>query len=210
MLKLFKMDIDLILRDKYSLFRWMILLIILYAFALELNIVEYILWFIPIIIVLSTSFELNIKESVASFHSMIQSLPVKRWEYVMSKYLAITVKHGLIMIYSIFVFKLLDSLGFNSMEYMRMIQSKEAIFAWFVCYTLLLPIMFIFFGSARGFFVWIISYFLMNRFANGKLGVGVLEKLSSMGSVLTILFFMALSIWISIFFYNLKDLGQED
>ena len=210
MLKLFKMDIKLILRDKYGLFRWMILLIILYAFAIELDILKYILWFIPVIIVLSTTFQLDVKESVASLHAMIQSLPVKRWEYVISKYLLVVFKHGLIMIYTILVFKLLDILGFNSLEHINIVLSKEAIFAWFAGYGLLLPIMFIFFGSARGFFIWLISYFLMTRFATGKLGVGVLENFDTMGSILAILAFMGLSIWIAIFFYNLRDLGQED
>lgn len=86
MLKLLKMDLKLLIADKHSLFRGMIFLFILFVFAMAIDIMNIILLFVPIMLVMFSSFEINVKESVARNYSMIQSLPVKRWEYVISKY----------------------------------------------------------------------------------------------------------------------------
>ena len=113
MLKLLKMDFNLLLTDKYTLIRGMIYAIALFAFAIELDFADIAIMYIPIFIVLPNSSIPNIKEDIVRNYSMIQSLPVKRWEYVISRYIVALIKHFIFIIYLVLVLKLLDFLGIS-------------------------------------------------------------------------------------------------
>lgn len=115
------------------------------------------------------------------------------------------------MIYIILIFRLLDLLGFNSLDYIKTTVMKEYIVKYLVIYLILLPTMFIFFGTGRGIVIVLTIHFLIGSFNNMREGEGILsilfQNLDNIKSLYIILLMIVISIWISLFFYNNRDLG---
>lgn len=208
MLKLLKMDYKLHLSDRYSLLRYMLFIGALLGFAVELGFMDIVIVYVPIFIVLYNSIVPNIKESIVTNYSMIQSLPVKRWEYVTSNYIATLLKHGIFIIYMILVLRLLNILGFSSLEYIRVILSKKTMVMWLVTYVTVIPITFMIFGAARNFFSIIIVNFMRSKFEYGEEGIinFLVENLDNIKSTYLILLILVVSMGISIFVYSKRDL----
>lgn len=208
MLKLIKMDLKLIFNYKYRLSKVLFGIFLLYLVTMSVDLMSTMLLFVPIMLVLASSFEFDGKESVLKYYSLIQSLPINRWEYVISKYFSIIIKHIILMAYFIIMFKFLEFLGFNGSYFLDIIRMREFTIACLLSYLVGIPIMFIFFGTGRLFSVYFIGQritYIFNNFEGSGTFSYIFENADNMKSVYMIILTGLVSILISIFSYKRRD-----
>ncbi|NLY46455.1 MAG: hypothetical protein GX053_10810 [Tissierella sp.] len=210
MLKLLKMDVQLALKDKNYYINGLLLILFAYGLAIKMDIMHRLLLQLPIFICIFTSFENDVNEVISKKHLLIQSLPIKRWERVVSKYILVVVKFVLLAIYIALILKLLDSFGFDSLEYIETIFKRESFTLWIISLAILIPIMFMHFGIGRMVITIIVTNITTAMYQIGIEGRGGFEFLFQMSNfkLLSILVIViGISIWLSLFVYNSRDLG---
>ena len=210
MLKLLKIDMSLILNDKNKYIKGILLLFILYGFSIKIDAVEFGLLNLPIFVSIFTSFENNPNEVLSRKYSFFQSLPIKRWEMVLSKYIMVIVKFILFIIYLVIVLNLLYLLGFDSLQYIETIFMRETFTFWIISLAIIIPIMLIHLGAGRIFFVFLVTSITTRMYEGGLEGYGGFESLFQMSNLKLlsiVLIAVGVSIWLSLYFYNIRDLG---
>ncbi len=210
MLKLIKMDIQLALKDRNYYIKGMLITLFAYGWAIKIDIVHKLLLQLPVILCLFTSFENDINEVISKKHLFFQSLPIKRWETVLSKYILVVVKFFLFTIYIFLILKLFDAMGFENLEYMKIIFTREAFTVWIISLAILVPIMFMYFGVGRMIFTFIVTNITTGMYQDGVEGLGGFESLFQMSNfklLSIVILALGISIWLSLYFYNLRDLG---
>ena len=210
MLKLIKMDIQLALKDRNYYIKGMLITLFAYGWAIKIDIVHKLLLQLPVILCLFTSFENDVNEEISKKHLFFQSLPIKRWETVLSKYILVVVKFFLFTIYIFLILKLLDAMGFENLEYMKIIFTREAFTVWIISLAILIPIMFMYFGIGRMIFTFIVTNITIGMYQDGLEGYGgfkFLFQMSNFKLLSIVILALGISIWLSLYFYNLRDLG---
>lgn len=210
MLKLLKMEIQLVLKDRNYYMKGILLTLVAFGWAIKMDIMHKLLLQLPIILCLFTSFENNVNEEITKKHLFFQSLPIKRWETVLSKYILVVVKLLLFAIYIFLILKLFDTMGLNGLGYMEIIFTRESYLMWIISLSILIPIMFMHFGMGRMFFTIIVTNITAGMYLDGVEGYSGFMLLIQMNnfkllSIMTLV--VGISIWLSLYFYNIRDLG---
>ena len=165
---------------------------------------------LPVILCIFTCFENNINEEISKKHLFFQSLPIKRWETVVSKYVLVVVKFLLFTIYIFLILKLFDIMGFDSLGYIEVIFTRETLLMWIISLAILIPIMFMYFGIGRMLFTFIVINITAAMYQSGIEGYGgfgFLFQLSHLKLIAILILVIGISIWLSLYFYNIRDLG---
>ena len=120
------------------------------------------------------------------------------------------IKFTLFIIYMVLVLRLLSVLGLDSLEYIEIIFMTETFVMWMISIATIIPIMFMHFGTGRTFFTIFIINIAIRMYLDGLEGLGGFDFLFQMDNfkLLSIVIIgIGISIWVSLFFYNHKDLG---
>lgn len=209
MFKLVRREIIVNLSKKWPNLLFILLILPTMALFLEGNSVYLLIFHIPALITLYVSISMDIEEIKLNHNAFIQSLPVKRWEYVVSKYIISTINYIFVVIYTIILMKILSYLGYNHLEFINLNAIKEAAIISFYTFSILLPISFIFFSRWRIFFGILILSILAQSYNYDKYGgslntlIQILKKKTNPIIFIITLFF---SIGISIVAYKKRDL----
>ena len=99
MLELIKMDFKLNLYRRKDFFKNLMVYSLIFFTLLLMQGVNPVTLQYPIIFVMETSFRSRVREDIVGELTLIQSLPVKRREYVISKYLVVFIKHIILVFF---------------------------------------------------------------------------------------------------------------
>ena len=214
MLKLVRKDILLSLSNKYLLNKWLFILIPMFVLILGNNLTnsfinEYLIFQLPTVAALFSTFIFYTDKSILNNYALIQSLPVKRWEYVISKYLLLFINYSLIMGYILLMFKIFLYFGFRDTDYIGIVSVMEALIISLASFAVTVPITFLFSGRFRSIFIFpILSIVTLEyTYEHGRGLNGLIQNLKEIKSPIIIIIIYCISIGLSIWIYNRKDLG---
>lgn len=214
MLKLVRKDILLSLSNKYLLNKWLFILIPMFVLILGNNLTdsfidEYLIFQVPTVAALFSTFIFYTDKSILNNYALIQSLPVKRWEYVISKYLLLFISYSLIIGYTLLMFKIFIYVGLRNSDYIGIVSVKEGIIISLASFAITVPITFLFSGRFRSIFNLIILGIITVEYTyeHGRGLNGLIQNLKEIKSPIIIIIIYCVSIGFSIWIYNRKDLG---
>ena len=209
MLELIKMDFKLNLYRRKDFFKNLMVYSLIFFTLLLMQGVNPVTLQYPIIFVMETSFRSRVREDIVGELTLIQSLPVKRREYVISKYLVVFIKHIILVFFLYLILNIIKPLGLT-IDYTG-VNIKKIIVFWILSYAIIIPLMFLFLGSGRNFIhiflpIFIPIGFLIAEEFRGSIYY-LVNYLGSLESLIIILVVIALSIWVSLFLYTDRDLA---
>lgn len=210
MFKLATKDIMVNFSKKFTNLFLILLIVPTAALFVDRDSIYILIFHIPTLITLYLSIPMDIDEIKLNHNVLIQSLPVKRWEYVVSKYIIFFINYIFMLAYTLLLLKILSFLGYDHLKYIQLTSIKEAAIITIFTFAILIPISFIFFSRWRIFFGIFILSMIAQNYNYVEYG-GTLNSLIYFSrrntSPIILILILVISIGISIVVYNNKDLS---
>ncbi len=208
MVNLIKRDIMVTYSHRfYGSMKIPLLMLVLSVF-LNGNKAEYLFFKIPVWIVYFI-FSFNGTDQMEQYNKLLYFLPIKRWEYVLSKYVSVIINYILIITYTLIFLWALRFWNFNHLDYLDINILRESSLVMLGTFSLLIPMFFMMSSEWEIYSdLFIISLIVRNfDHAVNKIPINyIIEniKSSSFGIMILVYFF---SFCISVWIYNRKDLA---
>lgn len=208
MLRLVKKDIRVNFSNRFSDSLVLFLFTPICALFISQSLMGLLIFYIPALMAIYRSIPMDEKSLSKRYNILIQSLPIKRWEYVLSKYISIIINYIIIIVYVLLILKILGFFGFNHLEYITFKDIKESFVISLATFALLLPITFMFFNKFRIFMTIFSLSMIAQNYEYEEYGWFLSKLIQTLkeGSILIIILIYGVSIGISIWAYNEKDL----
>lgn len=208
MVNLIKRDIMITYSHRfYGSMKIPLLMLVLSVF-LNGNKGEYLFFKIPVWIVYFI-FGFNGTDLMEQYNKLLCFLPIKRWEYVLSKYISVIINYILIVMYTLIFLWVLRFWNFNHLDYLDINTLRESFLVMLGTFSLLIP-MFFMMSSDWDIYsnLFIISLIVRNfDHAVNKIPINrLIESIKASSFAIMILIYL-LSFGISVWIYNRKDLA---
>lgn len=163
MLNIIKMDLksNYFLQEKIEIASFVILGLLL-AMFFSPDRIGFIVYLNVSFIVLYMSVEMNKDKLSLKSNAMIQSLPIRRLDYVIAKYLLVIINHIIGFVYIYLVFFLLGLLGYEHIKYINMGIIIDIFRINLLVFSIILLISFLLFNQFRIF----LNIFILISFLN--------------------------------------------
>lgn len=208
MINLIKRDVIPIYSSKlYSLLKFPLIMLVC-AMFFRGNDAGYLFFNIPIWIVYFIFGSSANTDLIEKRNGLFHSLPIKRWEYVLSKYISVIINYILITIYTLILLWILRFWGFDHLDYIDINTLRESFIMVLGTFSLLLPIFFMIFNE-RGTIgnTFILSIIVRNfEYTDSRAPINSLIQSIKSGSLMIMVLIYLISLGISIWSYNRKDL----
>lgn len=170
--------------------------------------IDLLTFHIPVLMTIYKSIPMDHKSLSEKYNIFIQSLPIKRWEYVFSKYISTVINHLMIIIYILFILKLYSFLGFKHLDFISLNLLRESLFLSIATFAFLIPVTFILFNKGRIFIVIFSLSMIGQNYKYEEYGMflnSIVQSIKNSPIIIIILLYF-ISIIISTWIYNRKDL----